>query len=378
MFIRRASIKDGIKIIELYDQIYQGSYPDPCMLEYQSFKDFIKKPNHFWFVADNEGDVVGSLVMNYDPEHLLGKAYGAAVKADFQGHGILTKMMEHGLNYLKDMTPGLEVVYATNRSVNEVAQSLVEKFGFKKLGIFPNTHKSLEYETHTLAALLTPQALKKRFTHYKMHEEFKALYEIIKTEIPELEDPIEFIDPEPSSRLLRIAPTLEIINSYHFVNYRHDLLTKNGALEFDFFPFHEPNIMISSPDQSIEIFCHLSGDGHCVIIGGKVAENIHYTDLMKRTCLLLRDYGARYIEIILRADKPKILNSIIASKMIPSAFFRAFQLKDGKRYDFVVLSRSYEIFDFQNIRLKGKNQLFLEEYYKAWKKISLNPKLLDI
>ena len=92
---------------------------------------------------------------------------------------------------------------------------------------------------------------------------------------------------------------------------------------------------------------------------------------------MLRDFGARYIELIIRADKPKIVDSILAAKMIPSALFPAFQIKDNQRYDFVVFSKSYEVFDFQNIKLKGLNQKFLEEYYEAWKRISLNPKMLD-
>jgi hypothetical protein len=36
------------------------------------------------------------------------------------------------------------------------------------------------------------------------------------------------------------------------------------------------------------------------------------------------------------------------------------------------------VFDFQNVKLKGLNQVYLEEYFKAWKTMALNPKLLEI
>jgi hypothetical protein len=92
----------------------------------------------------------------------------------------------------------------------------------------------------------------------------------------------------------------------------------------------------------------------------------------------LRNAGARYIEVIVRADRPKILESIMRAKFIPCGFFPAFQMVNDKRHDFVVFSRSFEIFDFQNVKLKGLNQVYLEEYFKAWKRMSLNPKLLQV
>jgi hypothetical protein len=114
-----------------------------------------------------------------------------------------------------------------------------------------------------------------------------------------------------------------------------------------------------------------------VIVGGKMPNTMNFTELFLHSNRLLREAGARYIEVIVRADKPKILESILKAKFIPCGFFPAFQLIGDQRYDFVVFSRSFEIFDFQNVRLKGLNQVYLEEYYKAWKKMSLNPKLLN-
>ena len=106
--------------------------------------------------------------------------------------------------------------------------------------------------------------------------------------------------------------------------------------------------------------------------------NMDYSELFLIANRLLRNAGARYIEVIVRADRPKILESILKAKFIPCGFFPAFQLLGDKRYDFVVFSRSFEIFDFQNVKLKGMNQVYLEEYFKAWKRMSLNPKLLQV
>lgn len=379
MKIRLASLADGPRIIELYHEVYAGTYPDRTMTDHSALRKTLADPQVFWFVGESEEQIIASLVIRYDGDHLLAKAHGGAVHSKHQGQKILTQVMSFGLEWLQKHTAGVDVIYATTRSVHQAAQNLVDHFGFKKLGIFPNTHKAAgDFETHSLAAWFNPVSFQKRFTDYKFHTQLMPWLELVRSEIPDMVLPDEFINPEPSTKILVPPPKLEIVQAQEFIHYRYNELQTDRKLEFQFFPFHRPNILLLSADQSIEIFCNLSADGHCVLIGGKVAPNTSYTDLISSASLLLRDNGARYIEMIVRADKPKIVDSILRAKMIPSAFFPALQLKDGKRWDFVVFSRSFEIFDFQNVRLKGLNQKYLEEYFKAWKSIHLNPQMLDV
>jgi glycerol-3-phosphate cytidylyltransferase-like family protein len=279
--------------------------------------------------------------------------------------------------FVRAKTVGVDVIYSTTRTVNEAAQTLTEKLGFKKLGIFPNAHRTNDYETHCLAAIVYPEALEKRNKNYMIHHEMASLYDIVQKEVGMGE--LESLVPDKPSKILVEPGELEVVKSPKFVSYRYQHLKNEKQLEFEFFPFHQPNLVIMTPDQSVELFCHLSNvDGYCVIVGGKMPNNLNFTDLFLRANRLLRDAGARYIEVIVRADRPKILESIMRAKFIPCGFFPAFQLVGNRRHDFVVFSRSFEIFDFQNVRLKGLNQVYLEEYYNAWKRMSLNPKLLNL
>jgi len=263
--------------------------------------------------------------------------------------------------------------------VHEGAQALLDHFGFKKLGIFPNTHKSAgDYETHSLAAWFAPGAFEKRFTNYQLHEQMAPWFQLVQSEIPEMRLPDATVRPEPPSRELQPPPEMEIVSAPRFARQRYLALQASGEVAFQFLPFHEPNVMVVSADQAVEVFLHFNPDGHCVLIGAKMPDDVDYAGLISKVSLMLRDHGARYIEMILRADKPKIIDSVLRAKMIPSAFFPAFQLKDGQRWDFFVFSRSFEVFDFQNVRLKGHNQRYLEEYFKAWQRIALNPKMLDV
>lgn len=379
MEIRRVRPEDGFKIIELYHEVYGGDYPDANMRDYLVFKKTCMQPEVHWFIGEENNEIVASLVFRYDQEHLLVKAHGAASHPRMQGKGVMAKIMAYGLEALKRETPGVEVIYATTRSVHEGAQALLDQFGFRKIGIFPNTHKSAgDYETHSLAAWFSPEAFDKRFTEYLIHEQLVSLYDLVRAEIPEMLAPTQALTPEPSSRVLNPPPRLEIVAAPAFAQHRFSQLQEQGTLEFQFLPFHAPNLMVLSADQTVEIFLNFNPDGHCVLIGAKVSEDINYSDLISRVSIILRDYGARYIEMILRADKPKVIDSVLRAKMIPSAIFPAFQLKDGKRWDFIVFSRSFEVFDFQNVKLKGLNQRYLEAYFTAWKRISLNPKMLDV
>lgn len=373
-----ASEEDIFQISQLYFDVYQGTYPDPLMKDFGLIRQFIRSESGFWFITkDADGNVIASVLAAYDRENLIAKAFGAVVRNEFRGQGIMEDLLGYGIRFLRERTGGVDVIYSTTRTVNEAAQTLTEKLGFKKLGIFPNAHRTNDYETHCLAAIVYPSALEKRHSAYKLHHEVESLYHVVEKEVGL--NPIPPIVPEKPSKELVKPGDLEVVKSPKFVSYRYNFLKSEKKLEFEFFPFHAPNLMILSPDQSIELFCHLSSvDGYCVIVGGKMPPNMDYSELFLRSNRLLRDAGARYIEVIVRADRPKILESIMRAKFIPCGFFPAFQLVGDKRYDFLVLSRSFEIFDFQNVKLKGMNQVYLEEYFKAWKRMSLNPKLLQL
>lgn len=379
---RRADADDIFRLIELYHVVYKGTYPEPLMNQYGEMKKFLENSGSYWFIAEENSKskksaIAASVVVRYDAENKLAKAFGAAVLEEYRRVGLMESLLSHAIEYMQNNTAGADVVYATTRTVHEGAQALTEKLGFKKLGIFPNSHKSFEYETHCLTASFHRDAIQNRFENYSIHEKLRGLVNVVCEEVPEMKSST-FINPESPSKKLVDAPHLEMITSEHFVKYRYEKLKNDKELQFAFFPFHEPNSLILSPDQSIEIFCyHSPGDAYSVIIGGKVDPNVSYSSLFNKIANLLRDHQARYVEMLVRADKPKIIDSILKAKFIPSAFFPAFQLHEGKRYDYVVMNKTFEIFDFQNIRLKGLNQKYLEEYFNHWKLSALNPKMLQ-
>lgn len=379
VFLRRATPDDIFKIAQLYYEVYQGLYPDPLMSQMGLLKAFIQNPHNYWFIAEAGPHLIGSMVFEYDPHHKIAKAFGAAISPQFQGHHIAQEMMKYSLQFMnEDTNSGVEVCYAVTRTVHSSAQILTQKLGFKKLGIFPNVHKTTTYETHCLAAYFEKDTLKKRHINFKLHPSILPLYKLASPEVGLSPIPVAKIFAEVQNA--NITPfEFETINAKKFVVERFNKMKNEGRLDNSFYPFHQPNYLITTPDQSVEIFLYINeSDRHCVIIGVSLDQDKtdQYFQLMKQITDIVRGLGVRYLETIVRADNLGHIDNLLKAKFIPCAYFPAFQLINETRFDFVVFSRSFEIFDFSNIQLEGLYKDYLNLYYKSWKNSSLNPKLI--
>ena len=174
------------------------------------------------------------------------------------------------------------------------------------------------------------------------------------------------------------VPSLELINAAQFVKYRFNNQVKGECIDFAFYPFATPNVLITSPDSSIELFLSVNElDKSCAIIGCKVDRKVSLTKLFLKVANMLRDQGVRYVEMIVRANRHNIIDKVIQSRFIPCGYVPGLQrTEDNTRFDYVVLSRSFEILDFNNLELTGVNELYLKEYVKTWEEIALGKKFI--
>ena len=360
--LRRARLEDASFIVDLYQRVYSGNYSDPMMGNAFELRGALLKSGYFWMVAeaqmDSQAKIVGSVVYRYDPQNALAKVYAAVVDPNYRGHALTERLMTFGYQELQKFSPPVEVVYATTRTVSPAPQKLTANLGYKKLGIFPNVHRTAGYETHCLTALFSPSALEKRHTEFSQHPSILPLFEIAAAEcsLPLMEavDPklIQTIQAKHAASFVEIA--LEPIQAPEFVRhrFREELHVLNE--HHWFFPFQEPNLLLSTPDQSVEVFCFFSDiDKHCVLIGARDIRNVGYTSILASASHLLHDMGARYLEFIMRADEIDNLDAALSAEFIPSAYFPAMHCKKKRRYDFVAFSRSFDILNFRILRLEG-------------------------
>ncbi len=378
--IRRAVPGDEAGIASVYHEIYGGSYPDPMMSNLKLLHQNLVLGLDYFVVGTHNESIVSCMLYKVEKHHQLAKASGAVVKAAFRGQDLTQKMMHFGLMSLQDEGNPVSVVYATTRTVTTAPQKLTSQLGFKKLGIFPNVHKTEDYETHCLTCFFSSDALSQRYTDFRLHPRIRELYGIVQEEagLPDLTIAEENeIERRQTSRSLEL-PTLEFIDASAFVLHRFESLKEHGQLPISFFPFHKPNTLITSPDQSVEVFlCIEKADQHCVIVGIKKPREIYHSLVYEKVCSILRSRGIRYVETLVRADKLLTLNETLKARFIPCAYFPAFQLYKGYRLDFVILSRTFEMLDLHSIRLEGTNRKYLIQYYNSWRTLCLDPILLN-
>lgn len=379
--LRLATPRDATGISILYQLVYRGNYTNRLMRDTALLADFLANPANVWVVAESVGpsdsiamgQIVGSVVYESDGAHRLARAFGGAVLPEYRGFKVLEKAMVLAQEHLTDTLGAVDVIYATTRTSSPAPQIVTEHLGYKKLGVFPNVHKTDVYETHCLAAFYTAEALWARFQDFKLHPAIMNLFEIVRNEctLPRLvpaEESAFTLEPFPDSI------NLELITAEKFARKRFEDQRDQELLQAHFYPFHSPNMVISSPCQTVEIFVYKAEvDGHCVIMGVKKPRNYDFTDILEQSVRLLNGIGVRYVEILVRADKAKTIQRTLGARFLPCAYFPAFQLYGEHRFDYVVLSRTFEILDFKYIKLAGKNRIYLEEYIRNIQEQFLNP-----
>ena len=367
--IEKAHSSDLASILELYVNAYEGTYPDPTFTDVFLLNKSIE--NDYIFVGKIENNLVACIKIQYDEIHLLAKGGAAVVHPNYRGHNYTQKILDFGIDYLKKHTNGLDVTYVITRTVNESAQTLIENMGFKKFGIFPNVHQTDENETHALAAIISPHAIEQRYTEFEQHPKVAGLYQLAMNELSlNSQKTVRDFDKKVYTKE---SAELEIIDAPRFVINRKNILLSKNEIDFSFFPFHTPTHLITNSDQSNEIFCYINKvDNYCVVTGIKIDRKVDLTSILMNVSSILRKKGVRYIELLVRANRLNIIEKFIQAKFIPSGYFPAFQLERGKRYDYVVFSKSFEILDFNNIKPKGLNKLYLKEYISLWEEIYLN------
>lgn len=367
--MRKADISDAIGIVTLYNKVYKGKYSDKNLSDFNLVKKELNKRHSILFVADSDEKIVACLNMKYDEGNELVKASAAVVDPKFRGHNLTEKLILEGLDYIRNLNKKISLVYSTTRTVNAAAQILTQNLGFKKLGVFPNVHKTIEYETHTLAAILYDDIFNRRYVDFKLHPSTANLFNIVKDEckLPDLEVADKWIE----KRYDGIVPELEFLNAKNYVKTKYNKRKSDDDIDLGFFPFHEPTTLITSADSKIEVYLYINEvDMHCVVTGVKIDKEVSFSNLFKKVSHMLRDRGVRYIEMIIRANRLNIIDKIINSKFIPCGYIPSFQKENDLRYDYVAFSRSFEILDFENLSFEGVNKRYVDEYIKSWSKIA--------
>lgn len=366
--IRLARIQDMRRIQVLYAEVYGGNYNISLITDKDKMRRAIENDCYYWLVAECEGRIIGSLVYALDLTDRLAKAFGAVVSKDYRKLNLAYTMMKLVLDDITHTQKLADVVYATTRTASHAPQKLTESLGFIKLGIFPNTHKVSENETHCLTAYFTEEALKKREPKPNLVRELVPFYDLARKQLNLDEPAVTGIKSLYQENRQLIPPLpLETITAPAFIKDRFKTLKCNSFFEHAYMPFHEPNLLFIAPDQSTEVYLNYSQkDKYSVIMGGFTSEK-SATVVLESIARKLNEMNMAYIEIILDAYTPQLQREALDARYIPSGYFPCLKKSGGKRYDCIVFSRTFEVLDFRNVKLLSLYKNFLREYLTLWR-----------
>jgi len=368
VLIRVAKLADMRRIQMLYAEVYGGSYSIPIVTDKEKMRSAIENDDYYWMVAECEGRIVGSLVYAVDLLYRNSKAFGAVVSQEFRKHDLAFTMMKLVLDDITKNKDLVDLVYATTRTANYAPQKLTESLGFIKLGIFPNSNRLQYNETHCLTGYFTERAMQRRRQTPEIIPEIAPFYEIVRKQI-KLEDPkIADVKRDYSDHKIKI-PLLnfEAITAPEFVKNRWKKTKSNSFFERTFMPFHEPNLILITPDQGTEVYLTFNQkDKYSVVVGGVTNEK-SFAVVLESIAQKMSAMDMAYVEVIIDAYSPEIQRDALDARFIPTAYFPCGKRMEEKRYDTIVFSRTFDILDFRNVKIISLYKNFLHEYLKLWR-----------
>ena len=132
-------------------------------------------------------------------------------------------------------------------------------------------------------------------------------------------------------------------------------------------PFHEPNLILITPDQGTEVYVTYSQkDKYSVIVGGVTNEK-SFAVVLESVAQKVSQMDMSYVEVIIDAYSPELQRDALDARFIPSAYFPCAKRMGPRRYDCIVFSRTFDILDFRNVRIISLYKNFLREYLKLWR-----------
>ncbi len=376
--LRTARPSDIDTLLQLYREIYGNTYPLEIGTHREKMHAAIVSNSFLWIVAESQSaksdtepfqaQVVGSCVLEMDKHNGIGKIEALAVSPAFRKSGVAQSLVEACVtSALNEHTGFLDSIYATTRTLSVGPQLVLLHAGFLPLGIFPNAHRLKEAETLTLVARFRPGVLERRLLVQTYPPKLEALLRTCEqaTGLSFAQAAASQFQEAPASAF-QLDTEFEIIFAERYVKAQFEK-TRNSRQE-SFYPFHTPNLLLTSPELGIEVFCLFQkSDGYCTIVSiSKSLSDVspYFREILKT----LRKFGMLYSECLVSLANTEDLEVLLAHNFIPSALYPAMLETPEGMMDHVLLSRTLEPLHFRGLQVEKKFQGYIKQYIEAWQK----------
>jgi len=367
--VRPAEFSDLQDLRALYYETYGDRYALPEVVDDERSREVLSGHGWVWLLAECQGKVVGSLIFGW--EQRLGKSFAGVIDSNFRGQKTMQRMLSEGLRRLLYDGEVFDLVYAVVRTFVTPAfhQDLLE-LGFRDVGVFPNVRKVRHYETHGLKICVAPRALEKRRKNPRLIPQVSSLYGVAASRFG-LEPPV--IDTTAVAEVrsavdagVELSPVAEA-GKQGVTRSRIQMLRRASRnLKYGFFPFHEPNQILSDPTGKVRVFLsHQDTDGHSSILGVDPGPYEPVTVLLS-VAEYCAERGAVYLELLISAYEPKLQAAAYLAGFLPCGYFIGAEMRQHQHCDIIVTSRTFVPLHFSGLHLTESAKPYLLEFFKVY------------
>ena len=375
LVLGKALLADVEELLNLYFSIYGPSYPVALGTDSYVMSQTITSPDCLWLVMRDTANnkIVGSVVFEKEPINKIGKIVALVVRPEYRNRHISRTLIQRGTDEFLNGPNAVNSLYTTTRTNSVSVQLLFLKEGFLPLGIFPNAHKLREYESLVFFAKFRPGVLESRSHVPVVPDKLAPLLTTFHEYAQKHGIPSSLPDFSPTRKLPPVSGeelTFEVIDAPHYIQRRFDREVTDAYDRF--YPFHTPNLLITSTNGEVEIYAYFSKKDHyCAII----YPNVPFHRLRGRInglLELLRGIGVSYIETLLSLNHTESLETLQDAQFLPSALYPAMHESHGQHHDFVLMSRSMEPLNFRGMEIAAEFKPYVDQYVNLWKQMHLD------
>ncbi|MBM3498138.1 MAG: GNAT family N-acetyltransferase [Armatimonadetes bacterium] len=352
MEIRRIDEQDVEGTIAVYHAVYGDGFPFQEFYDARWVKKGVFDDDIAWFVAEDDGQIVGSaaVMLNVgDADDLIGEFGRLVVDPEARSGGIGTRLIEACLAHAQGR---VEVGFAECRVAHPGAQKICSRSGFAPVGFEPLAYKLAgNRESVAFMATVGPNALQLRknnpHTIASVYPLGSAALravgcepDLIAESSPEsypIDDTVAVGAPkgEYDYRLLRIGKG-RVVDREVFGGVR---------LEYGFLKLaaHQAQYLVAEREgQPVGAagFVHDPIDEKV-----RLTELIAVSDAVKGSLLkafvehVTQAHGPAYVQVDVRADSPRMQQSLWELGFVPVAYFPAMVFEQVERLDVVKMVR---------------------------------------
>ena len=138
--LRLARPEDAKDIVEIYKELYNGTYPYKEMEDEQEVRKMIQDPTIQWIIyQDPSFDITGCITFILDFENKRGYIRGFMLKKEYQGYIDITKaMIGSMIGMCHKYKNEIYTWYVENRTAHAKSQYSMRVCGIAPIGFYPN------------------------------------------------------------------------------------------------------------------------------------------------------------------------------------------------------------------------------------------------